>query len=161
MKYRILTKEEMQIFDEDFKHFMITNGVTNEEWIEMNVSDIPKATALVELFSDTVLQKVYEKLLFIEFRSIDACMIFHCKKENMELISLNKKSGNSDLSNPESIHEALSKNPEELSIFKTEKAYSETREIEMHQLFEKGCFVSSKEFWDALNLLIEGNTNSK
>lgn len=155
MKYRILTKEEMQIFDEDFKHFMITNGVTNEEWIEMNVSDIPKATALVELFSDTVLQKVYEKLQFIEFRSIDACMIFHCKKENMELISLNKKFGNSDLSSPESIHEALSKNPEELSIFKTEKAYSETREIEMHQLFEKGCFVSSQEFWDALNVLIQ------
>ena len=155
MKYRILTKEEMQIFDEDFKHFMITNGVTNEEWIEMNISDIPKATALVELFSDTVLQKVYEKLQFIEFRSEDACMIFHCKKENMELISLNKKSGNSDLSTPESIHESLSKNPEELSIFKTEKAYTEIREIEMHQLFEKGCFVSSQEFWDALNILIQ------
>ena len=155
MKYRILTKEEMQIFDEDFKHFIITNGVTNEEWIEMNIYDIPKATALVELFSDTVLQKVYEKLQFIEFRSEDACMIFHCKKENMELISLNKKSGSSNLSTPESIHEALSKNPDELSIFKTEKAYNESREIEMHQLFEKGCFVSSQEFWDALNILIK------
>ena len=155
MKYRILTKEEMQIFDEDFKHFMITNGVTNEEWIEMNISDIPKATALVELFSDTVLQKVYKKLQFIEFRSEDACMIFHCKKENMELISLNKKAGSSNLSTPESIHEALSKHPDELSIFKTEKAYNASREIEIHQLFEKGCFVSSQEFWDALNVLIK------
>ncbi len=155
MKYRILTKEEMQIFDEDFKHFMITNGVTNEEWIEMNISDIPKAITLVELFSDTVLQKVYEKLQFIEFRSDDTCMIFHCKKENMELISLNKKSGSSNLSSPESIHEALSKNPDELSIFRTEKAYNETREIEMHQLFEKGCYVSSQEFWDALTILIK------
>ncbi len=155
MKYRILTKEEMHIFDEDFKHFMITNGVTNEEWIEMNISDIPKAIALVELFSDTVLQKVYEKLQFIEFRTDDTCMIFHCKKENMELISLNKKSGSSNLSSPESIHEALSKNPDELSIFRTEKAYNETREIEMHQLFEKGCYVSSQEFWDALTILIK------
>jgi len=155
MKYRILTKEEMQVFDEDFKHFMIANGVTNEEWIEMNVSDVSKATALVELFSDTVLQKVYEKLQFIEFRSDDACMIFHCKKENMELISLNKIAGNLNLSTPESIHIALSKNPEELSIFKTEKAYNESREMEMHQLFEKGCFVSSQEFWDALIILVK------
>ena len=155
MKYRILTKEEMHIFDEDFKHFMITNGVKNEEWLEMNISNIPKAISLVELFSDTVLQKVYEKLQFIEFRSDDTCMIFHCKKENMELISLNKKSGGSNLSSPESIHEALSKNPDELSIFRTEKAYNETREIEMHQLFEKGCYVSSQEFWDALNILIK------
>ena len=154
MKYRILTKEEMQIFDEDFKHFMITNGVKNEEWLEMNISNIPKAIALVELFSDTVLQKVYEKLQFIEFRSDDTCMIFHCKKENMELISLNKKSGKSDLSTPESIHEALSKSPEELSIFKTEKAYNSSREEEIHELFEKGCFISSQEFWDALNVLV-------
>ena len=65
MKYRFLTKEEMEIFDEDFKHFMITNGVTNEEWLEWNKSDLEKATQLVEVFSDTVLQKVYEKIKFI------------------------------------------------------------------------------------------------
>lgn len=153
MKYRILTKEEMEIFDEDFKHFMITNGVTNEEWIEMNQSDLEKATALVELFSDTVLQKVYEKLQFIEFRSEDACMVFHCKKENMELISLNKKGGKADLSTPKTIHNSLTNYPDDLSIFKTEKNYTDSREKEMHQLFEKGCFVSSQEFWDALHVL--------
>lgn len=145
----------MKIFDEDFKHFLITNGVTNEEWLEMNQSDLPKATALVELFSDTVLQKVYEKVQFIEFRSEDACMVFQCTAENMELISLNKKSGNIDLSTPELIHEALSNSPENLSIFKTSKTYSTSRESEIHELFEKGCFVSSREFWDALAILIQ------
>lgn len=154
MKYRILTKQEMEIFDEDFKHFLITNGVKNEEWLAMNQSDIEKATTLVELFSDTVLHKVYEKIEFIEFRSPDACMIFRCLPERMELISLNKKQGSSDLSTPETIHEALSKSPEELSIFKSEKTYSISREEEMHELFEKGCFVSSQEFWNALQVLV-------
>ena len=154
MKYRILTKQEMEIFDEDFKHFLITNGVKNEEWLAMNQSDIEKATTLVELFSDTVLHKVYEKIEFIEFRSPDACMIFRCLPERMELISLNKKQGISDLSTPETIHEALSKSPEELSIFKSEKTYSISREEEMHELFEKGCFVSSQEFWNALQVLV-------
>ena len=154
MKYRILTKQEMEIFDEDFKHFLITNGVKNEEWLAMNQSDIEKATTLVELFSDTVLHKVYEKIEFIEFRSPDACMIFRCLPERMELISLNKKQGISDLSSPETIHEALSKSPEDLSIFKSEKEYSISREEEMHELFEKGCFVSSHEFWNALRVLV-------
>jgi hypothetical protein len=154
MKYRILTKQEIEIFDEDFKHFLITNGVKNEEWLAMNQSDIEKATTLVELFSDTVLHKVYEKIQFIEFRSPDACMIFRCLPERMELISLNKKQGSSDLSTPETIHEALSKSPEDLSIFKSEKEYSISREEEMHELFEKGCFVSSQEFWNALQVLV-------
>ena len=56
MKYRMLTTEEMEIFNEDFKHFAIANGVSNEEWVEMNKSDKELATKLVELFSDTVLQ---------------------------------------------------------------------------------------------------------
>ena len=154
MKYRILTKQEMEIFDEDFKHFLITNGVKNEEWLAMNQSDIEKATTLVELFSDTVLHKVYEKIEYIEFRSPDACMIFRCLPQRMALISLNKKKGISDLSTSESIHKALSKSPEDLSIFKSEKEYSISREEEMHELFEKGCFVSSQEFWNALQVLV-------
>jgi hypothetical protein len=56
MKYRILNKEEMEIFDEDFKYFLIANGVSNEEWVEMNTSNQDRAIDLVELFSDTVLQ---------------------------------------------------------------------------------------------------------
>ena len=151
----MLTKEEMQIFDEDFKHFLITTGVSNEEWIELNQSNVPKATELVELFSDTVLQKVYEKIQFIEFRSVDSCIVFHCDKENMELISLNKKGGNVDLSTPEKIHEALTKNADNLTCFKTEKRYNTSREQEVHELIEQGCFNSSKEFWDALKKLID------
>ena len=154
MKYRMLNKEEMQIFDEDFKHFLIATGVSNEEWVEMNQSNVSKATELVQLFSDTVLQKVYEKIQYVEFRSEDSCIVFHCLKENMELISLNKKSGNIDLSSPENIHYALKNYSEQLTCFKTNKSYDITREEEVHQLIEKGCFNSSKEFWNALEKLI-------
>lgn len=150
MKYRILNKEEMTVFDEDFKHFLITNGVTNEEWIEMNQSDQKKATQLVELFSDTVFQKVYEKMNFIEFRSASSCIVFKFDSEEMELISLNRKDETIELSTPESIHESLVAHTDRLTFFKTKKKYIASREEEMHQLMEQGCFVSSAEFWDAL-----------
>jgi hypothetical protein len=155
MKYRMLDKEEMQIFDEDFKHFMITNGISNEEWLEMNKTDLKKATQLVELFSDTVLQKVYEKIQFIEFRSLDSCIVFNCLKDNMELISLNKKGGDVNLSTPESIHNALTEQADNLTCFKTSKTYTSTRELEIHQLIEQGCFNSSKQFWEALEKTID------
>jgi hypothetical protein len=154
MKYRMLTKEEMQIFDEDFKHFLITTGVSNEEWIELNKSNLSKATELVELFSDTVLQKVYEKIEFIEFRSEDSCIVFHCLKDKMELISLNKKGEGIDLSTPDKIHDALLNNADNLTCFKTKKEYISSRESEIHQLIEQGCFNSSKDFWNALEKLI-------
>jgi len=153
MKYRLLNKEEMEIFDQDFKHFLIANGVSNEEWVELNQKNISKATQLVELFSDTIFQKVYEKIQFIEFRSAESCIVFNCLPDSIELISINRKSDQIDLSTPDSIHEALTKNSSEINYFKSSKKYNTLRELEIHQMIENGCFNSSEEFWNSLTQL--------
>lgn len=151
MKYRMLTGEELEVLAEDLKHFLIVNGVHDDEWREMNVSDIAKATSLVQLFSDTVLQKVYEKIQFIEHRSETSCLVFKLEKDKIELISLNRKPDSKvDLSTPDSIHEALVKHPNELTFFKSEKNYSQERELEIHEMVAQGCVNSTKEFWDLL-----------
>ena len=120
-----------------------------------NENNDKRAVQLVELFSDTVLDKVYQKIRFIEFRSKNSCLVFHCQDEKMSLISIVPKSeGKVDLSTPESIHEALVNHAQELSIFESEKAYSTLRELEIHNMTQQGCVASSKEFWDALKKLI-------
>lgn len=150
MKYRMLTKEEMELFDEDFKHFMIVNGVSNEEWLEMNESNIEKATQLVEIFSDSVLQKVYEKIKFIEHRSKASCLVFKLNEKNIELISLNAKDDTVDLSTPESIHDGLVNHSGSVGLFKTSKDYTKNREEEIHQMLVQGCVNSSEAFWMSL-----------
>lgn len=150
----MLTPEEMEIFDEDFKHFAVTNGVSNEEWIEMNTSNKELATKLVALFSDTVLQKVYEKVKFIEHRSPSSCLVFKLNEAEIELISLNANSDKIDLSTAESIHEALVKYPAEISLFKSKKAYSKAREEEIHEMLAQGCVNSSEAFWMSLEKVI-------
>lgn len=154
MKYRMLTNEEMEVFDEDFKHFLIVNGVSNEDWVEMNKSNVDKATSLVELFADTVFQKVYEKMRFVEHRSDASCMVFKLNQENIELISINRKSEDVSLATPESIHEALVKHSELLTVFRTEKAYSKERELEVHEMVSQGCVNSSEAFWMMLEKVI-------
>lgn len=157
MKYRLLTKEEQELFDQDFKYFLITHGIKNEEWLEMNVESPKRAEELVALFSDAVLDIVYKKVQYIEHRSKEACLVFHCKEEDMELIGINSKSEKLDLSTPESIHHALKQHIEHLSFFKTEKKYAKERELEIHQMLEQGCFNSSEEFWNALSLALKTN----
>lgn len=155
MKYRLLSAEEQKIFDQDFKYFLISNGVTNEEWLEMNESKPEKALVLVELFSDAVLDIVYKKIEFIEFREKNSCLVFRCLENKMELISiLPKEPGTVDLSTVESIHEALSKKANQLTVFATEKPYAKTREEEIHQMVEQGCVNSSSEFWEALQMVL-------
>ena len=151
----MLSPEEMEIFDEDFKHFAVANGVSNEEWIEMNQSNKELATKLVGLFSDTVLQKVYENLKFIEHRSPSSCLVFKLNKTEIDLISLNTSSEKVDLSTAESIHEALINHSNELSIFKSKKTYSKAREEEIHEMLTQGCVNSSEAFWIMLEKVID------
>jgi hypothetical protein len=151
MKYRILTDEELSHLADDFKQFLIVTGVHAEEWEEMNRTDIPKAIQLVEIFSDTVLQKVYEKIGYLEFRSTDSCMVFNFGPESVKLISMQRKPDSEcDLSTPETIHAALSNAINELTFFRSEKPYGTSREEEIHKMLEQGCFISSAEFWNLL-----------
>lgn len=154
MKYRLLTEEELEVFAEDLKHFLIVNGVHAEEWESINENDPEKAIKLVGLFSDNVLQIVYEKIKYLEHRTAKSCMIFHLKEEEIELISINVTRGNSDLSTPESIHNAILNNASELSLFKTTKKYSKERELEIHEMLQQGCLNSTVDFWESLNKLL-------
>jgi len=156
MKYRILSNEELSHLEEDFKHFLIVNGVHTEEWKRLNKEEIQKAVDLVEIFSDTVLQKVYEKLEYLEFRSEDSCMVFHFDTEKVELISIHRKTDSSiNLSTAEGIHVALVTQINALNFFQAEKKFSDSREKEIHRMLEQGCLISSSEFWNSLKEIIQ------
>lgn len=154
MKYRMLSREEMELFDEEFKYFLIANGVTNEEWLSMNKNDHDGATKLVELFSDAVLETVYTKVKYMEFREKSSCLVFYLGEDSIELISLNSKSTSVDLSTPEKIHDAILNQTKFLEIFKANKKYTLPREEEIHKMTQDGCVNSTKEFWDALDAVL-------
>lgn len=155
MKYRILSNEELSHLEDDFKHFLIVNGVHTEDWERLNKDDVQKAIELVEIFSDTVLQKVYEKLEFLEFRSLESCMVFHFVHDKVELISMQKNADSTiDLSSSEGIHDALVNHPGKLTFFNSEKKYSISREQEIHGMLDQGCLISSAEFWNSLKEVI-------
>lgn len=156
MKYRMLSDEELHHLENDLKAFLIINGVEGDTWKQLNESEPEKAVQLVELFSDAVLQTVYEKIRFLEFRSPDSCIVFHCKPEEVELISIGRKpDATCDLSTPESIHEALIHHTQQLNWFRTTKAYNSERESEIHRMLEQGGVLSTEEFWDALNVALK------
>jgi hypothetical protein len=115
--------------------------------------DRSSASELVEVFSDTVLQKVYEKLEYLEHRSAQTCMVFRCMSDSTELIVLQRKPDTSvDLSNPDSIHDALVKQLDSITFYTSSRKNTKERELEIHQLIEQGCVLSSGEFWQQLKV---------
>lgn len=147
----MLSEDELSHFSEELKHFLIVNGVHAEEWEKMNRDEPGKALELVGVFSDTVLQRVYENLKYLEFRTTDSCMLFYLGQELIHLISIQAKAGVPvDLSTPEGIHEALVNHPNALSFFKSTKTYHAPREEEIHRFLEQGCVPSTQDFWESM-----------
>jgi hypothetical protein len=155
MKYRRLTMDELTPLENELKQFLIVHGVHSEEWAKMNTDDPSSAQKLVELFSDTVLQKVYENIQYLEHRSQNTCMVFRCQAEHIELVVLRAKDSSAiDLSTPESIHEALINQLSNLEFFTSSRRYAIEREMEIHQLFEQGCLLSTGEFWQQVQVIV-------
>lgn len=155
MKYRILSDEELQHLEGDLKAFLIINGVHSEEWAKLNRDQPQKALELVELFSDQVLQTVYEKVKFLEHRTPDSCIVFHFGEQEQELIAIQKKPGTVvDLASVDGIHEALTKTPDKLTFFTSKKNYTHSREMEIHRLIEQGAVLSDAVFWDSLKEIL-------
>lgn len=148
----MLTNEELQPLEEDLKHFLIINGVDGDEWKKINEQNPDKANELVGIFSDTVLQKVYEKIKFLEFRTNDSCLVFALREAAIELISINAKPGSTcNLSTPESVHDALMNQVDQLTFFRSKKEYHTVREAEIHEMLESGCVPSHESFWMMLS----------
>jgi hypothetical protein len=156
MKYRLLTDEELTHLEEELKHFLIVNHVHKEEWERINKEQPELALELVGLFSDQVLQRVYENIQYLENRTKDACFVFQCDKESIHLIALQAKNQVTflDFSTPESIHEALSNHGKEVGFFRHSKPYTKSREEEIHQLINQGCVKSTESFWKSLELAL-------
>jgi hypothetical protein len=148
MKYRILSNEELSHFDEDLKAFLIIHGIDGPLWEKMNRETPEKAIELVELFSDVVLQRVYENISYLEFRSPDTFAVFHLEPEQQSLVlvkSLNTEIA--ELSTPEQIQEAVSKQIEQLEFFRSNRSYPADRELAVHQLLDQGCVLSDESIW--------------
>ncbi len=88
VKYRSLTDEELKELEPEFKQFLITNAVYDEEWVELNKSNPEKATALVDQFSDMVLEKSLESIQFVSHASKSSIKIFWYRKDDAVLVGL-------------------------------------------------------------------------
>ncbi len=150
MKYRTLTDEELVHFEKDLKAFLIINGVDGSIWEKLNKDKPEQARALVDLFSDQVLQTIYERIYYLEHRSKQSLLVFQATETALNLIAIHAKDERVDLSTTESIHEALVNQISQLDFFQSHKKIDSDREMEVHKLLEQGAIPSSAEFWSKL-----------
>ena len=155
MRFRSLAINELKELETEFKQFLIINQVYNEEWIEMNQKDLDKASALVDLFSDQVLEKVYSKIDFLEKRDKHAFSVFAITKNDVETITIQSKNQTIELETNAQIETALNQLLNELEIFCGTKKLLKEKCDEVFDLIKEGCSSSTYDVWHSFSSFLD------
>ncbi|MEM6347296.1 MAG: DUF6495 family protein [Bacteroidota bacterium] len=159
MQYRCLTDQELKSLEKEFKQFLVSHGVMNEEWRQINAETPEKAQELVELFSDVVFGKVVEKVAYMIHRAPQDLKVFHFGADQMMMLGLK-------LLNPAvnllvepyledlglAIHDA---GPDMVKLMRGRKGYQKSREEEAFMLLEQGCEITTAELFERIKALHE------
>ena len=157
LKYRILSTEELAALEEEFKQFLIVHGVFGEEWKKMNEENPDEAIELVEIFSDTVLEKVYSGINYLEFRTKDLLILLAYSEDKIEQIRIQAKGSTEiDLLNWQGFTAAMN-SLEKLDAFYGKKVLLSLRNESIHEYVNQGFTPADKSFWEQMKSFIAPN----
>lgn len=157
LKYRILNTEELTALEEELKQFLVVHGIMDEEWKKMNEENPNDAIELVEIFSDTVLEKVYSGINYLEYRTKDLLILLAYSEDKIEQIRIQaKESTDIDLLDWKGFTAAMN-SLEKLDAFYGKKELLSLRNESIHAYVLQGFIPSEKDLWEQMNRFIKAS----
>ncbi len=159
MKYRRLTKEELEELKPEFIQFLSANGIDAPMWEDIKSKSPEEAEEKIELFSDVVFQKSLENIKFLDLKSSTNFKLFYFAPKQAHLISI--KSNELDLLK---IKKLTQQDLDKIEVYNAKKDYAKSREEEIFELMEQGCSISNgelfKQFAPLLKLELKNAPNN-
>jgi hypothetical protein len=155
MKFRRLTKQELQDLEKEFIHFLVSNGIEASDWKKISDTDPEKVEHFVDLFSHIVFKKALKNIKFLEHKSPNSIKYFFCAEDKIVLACIQaSEDSNLDFTHQKTMMKLGSGELEaadgEITIYKSEKPYQLSREEEVFKLMEEGGEPCSNEQFDRI-----------
>lgn len=144
MKYRRLTKEELQELEQEFVRFLASNSVTADEWVQLKSDTPEKAEGLIDVFSDIVFENILSKVEYMEHKQKNLLRVYHFLDDKVLMMGMVHR-GNRvvDFAENLSVDEMLEQVREgQLELFSGEKKYKQLKEKEIFFILEEGALIS-------------------
>ena len=162
MTFRRLTNEELAPLEKKFIQFLVSNTITGDDWAKMKERRPEQAMGLIDIFSDIIFEESLKKVQFLTLTLPKELKIFYFKEDGIELLGLGVDENSMiDFTKGEEWlkslqHTDLSSGTHEggVSVFKTEKKYAETREVEIFKMIESGCRITDSYLHDMLQKIV-------
>lgn len=143
-KYHRLSEEQLHFLHFEFAQFLATQGIDKKAWDAIKKENAPQMTQLLDVFSDVVLEKLFDEAEYLEFISPNNAFLFHTQKEVATVIIINNKHSEIDLTQKEAwpwleVHWKHSK----ITFFKSAKKYPNNRNFFLYDYLKKGAVITN------------------
>ncbi len=148
MKYRRLTKQQLEELQQEFINFLATQSITGEEWRLIKSQKPEVAEQELDVFSDLIWEGVLSKVHYLENLSAQQMHLFHCTKKQMKLISVKVTNPNIDLTTKTGF-DWFKKNWQSdfVEYLTASKAYTSEPNIDKFTLIEQGAVITKGELY--------------
>ena len=154
MIFRRLTNEELVPLEKKFIQFLVSNTITGDDWAKMKERRPEQAMGLIDIFSDIVFEETLKKITYLRQSTPKTLNMFHFTDSNIELLGLVADAEiDIDFTKDDSWLQKLQKllrTEGGVSFLKTEKKYTEQRELEIFKMLESGCRITDNFLYDML-----------
>lgn len=156
MKYQRLTKEQFEELHQEFINFLATQSITADEWAEIKKNKPEVAEEELDIFSDLVWEGVLKKVEYLEHISAQHMFLFHFKETEIELIKIQIKHPNIDITTKEG-YAWLQKHflEDDVDIHQATKALSDDRNKDIFALIKQGANITKGELFEYFDNLIQ------
>ena len=156
MKYRLLTKEQLEELHAEFSKFLATQQIDAKEWKSIKMENPTVADEELAIFSDVVWEDVLTKTSFLDHISENHMNLFECSETEISRIYIKLNDVTKSFLKSEDFKWFV-KNPFHTSIeyFKATKKYDSDRNLELFKLIELGSVISKGELYSSISELID------
>ena len=154
MKYRRLTKEQLEELHPEFINFLATQSITAEEWAKLKEEQPAVAEEEIDVFSDLIWEGVLGRVAYLENISPNHLHLFQVKEKSIELIAV-KVNNDLDLTTAAGFdwlrdHFA----DDSVEVMTASKMYAEEKNQEIFKLVEQGAAITKGSLYQWFEALI-------
>ncbi|MDG3583420.1 DUF6495 family protein [Galbibacter pacificus] len=156
MKYRRLTKEQLEEMHPEFINFLATQSITANEWDDIKKNKPQVAEEEIDVFSDLIWEGVLGKVHYIENISATEMHLFYLGNKEMKLIAIRIHQPGVDLTTKQGFAWFKSNFLKDgVEIMTANKAYSEDVNKDKFELIEKGGVITKGELYRYFDDIID------
>ncbi len=156
MKYKRLTKEQLESLHQEFANFLATQSIDKKEWDQIKSNSPKIAEQELDVFSDLIWEGVLTNAHFLEHFSKNHIFLFHCQEKFIQSIVIKSLVAEVDFMRKEGL-QWLSDNlfTEIVELHIGKKEYDGNRNEAIFNLISEGAILSDGQLYIQINGIIQ------